>query len=153
MSTDYGVHFLVADVKRKDEKLDKFYSIAESKIIKEGSLKCKSGTTYANPIHKCLAYLAKHNADLHCGYSSLKIYSLSKIPLENQSQINFKAIRYLFLHFQHPSLAKQVGNIRNPQDRQRLLEQGLLSFTYHCDHELVLKKAAEVLSTMSHIID
>jgi hypothetical protein len=68
---------LVADVKRKDEKLDKSYSIADAKTIKEGLLKCETGTTYANPIHKCLAYLAKHKADLHCGFSSMKIYSLS----------------------------------------------------------------------------
>ena len=82
----------------------------------------------------------------------MRVYDLQIVPQKHQSHKSFKAIRYLFLHFHHPCLAKQ-SNVRSPQERQMLLEQGLLSFTYHCDHELVSKKAEDVLSTMSSVID
>ena len=99
----------------------------------------------------------------------MRIYDLKIVRTEDQNYKSFKAIRYLFLHFQHPSLGNH-SNIK--ASRQRLLVQGLLSFTYHCDHELVsrkapdmlsdikkeadmlaAKKAEEVFSTMSSVID
>jgi hypothetical protein len=73
----------------------------------------------------------------------MRIYDLNIVQPEFQSYKSFKAIRYLFLHFQHPSLGNH-SNIK--ASRQRLLVQGLLSFTYHCDHELVSRKAADMLS-------
>jgi hypothetical protein len=82
----------------------------------------------------------------------MKIYDLEKVPEPSQSRINFKAIRYLFLHFQHPGLVNQA-HLKTAHERQSLLEQGLLSFTYHCDHGLVSQKAADVLSIMSSVVD
>ncbi len=80
----------------------------------------------------------------------MRIYDLKIVRPEDQNYKSFKAIRYLFLHFQHPSLGNH-SNIK--ASRQRLLVQGLLSFTYHCDHELVSRKAADMLSDIKKEAD